>query len=229
MILIFVPFPPLHFNWVPECFALSLEKAVDIGHSLEEENANKCQFPLYYRDGQPYMHRKPTSSESMRKCFNNNMSNANTVVEPYSHERLKASRPPNQEEFVLLLTKKLEALEREQETMERVENTLKEAQKADDQPFCPKSFASHANPGLPHQANHHAFTTAILRKFSSISGDNDQDILDQHVSRVFSPLVQSPGTASPHQAAAILRPPPPLPHRTIDPMTEFGKWFSIHF
>lgn len=151
------------------------------------------------------------------------MSNVNTLVEPYSKDRLAASKPPNQEEFVLLLTKKLEALEREQETMERVENTLKEAQKADDQPSCPKSFASHANAGPPHQANHHAFTTAILRKFSSISGDNDQDILDQHVSRVFSPLVQSPGTASPHQAAAIARPPPPLPHRTIDPMTEFGK------
>lgn len=154
------------------------------------------------------------------------------LVEPMALERLNdrmnASRQLSQDEFAALLLQKLELVKKQRDQDERLQNVLKEVQEVDDQP---RPFASNTNAGssLPHQVNPQAITSAILRKLSSIDNDNDQDILDQHVSRVFSPLVQSPGTASPRQTAAMSRPPPPLPpHHTIVPI---GKLWSLlyHF
>lgn len=174
------------------------------------------------------MHRKPSSSESIRKCYMNPMSEANKLVEPITRERLNSSKPFDPEVFAKKLNAKLEVLKEERDKEERLQNVLNDAQKDDESPVCAKSFASNANAGLSlsHQANHKAITTAILRKMSTLD-DNDQDILDQHVSRVFSPLV-SPGTASPRQPAVPMRLPPPLPHRAVDPMSEFGEYF-FHF
>lgn len=143
------------------------------------------------------------------------------LVEPMSTDRFKdrlnASRQLSQDEFAALLLQKLELVKKQQDQDERLLNVLKEVQEVDDQPR-PLASNVNAGPSLPHQINPQAITSAILRKLSSIDNDNDQDILDQHVSRVFSPLVQSPGTASPRQTAAMSRPPPPLPpHQTMVP------------
>lgn len=185
-------------------------------------NKIQIQFSSCYRDGQPYMHRtKPNTSESINKAYLNTNEATNRIVQPLTRERIFSSMPIEPKTFCLLLNEKLEKVKVERDNQERLENVLHEAETADDQPMGTKSFASNVNAG-PQQVNHQAITTAILRKISAIDLDNDQDILDQHVSRVFSPLVQSPGTASPRQAAAMTR-PPPLPHRTLDSMPEFRK------
>lgn len=171
------------------------------------------------------MHRKPSASESIKKCYMNPNTEANnTLVEPIkpiTSARLDASKPMDPKEFCEKLKIKLELVKEERDKEERLQNVLNEAQKADEQPMGSKSFASSANAGftLPHQD----LTSAIWRKISPIIAiDNDQDILDRHCQRVFlSPLTQSPGTASPRQPAAIS-----APHRTIGPMTEFRKCFS---
>lgn len=147
-----------------------------------------------------------------------------TLVGPLTRDRLAASKQMQPREFYELLKMKLESLKEEQDKEERLHSVLNEAHN-DEQQMCSKSFPSNVGPSGTHQANHQAFTSAILKKIQSIDADSDQAILDQHVSRVFSPHVQSPGTASPRQAATISRPPPPLPQRTNDPKTDLGEYF----
>lgn len=168
------------------------------------------------------MHRNKTSTnDSMKRPFLND--SKKSIVEPVTRERMEASKQMDPKKFCEILKKKLEELKVKRDKEERFQNALNEVN-ADEPPMCSKTFVLNANAG---QVNHQAITSAILRKFSAIDLDNDQDILDQHVSRVFSPLVQSPGTSSPRQAAAISSRPPPLPHRSIDPMPDFGKWHAI--
>lgn len=53
------------------------------------------------------------------------------------------------------------------------------------------------------QAHHNDLAAALLKEFPQRDDDNDQDILDQHVSRVFSP--QLSGTISPRLMASRWR------------------------
>lgn len=161
----------------------------------------------------------------MKNCYMNPMSDANrTLVGPITRERLEASKQMEPEKLVAELWKRLKPVIEEQDQDKQLNRRAIEADGLIDEPqMCTKSFASTAGLSAAHQFNHQAITNVIFRKIPSIDADSDQAILDQHVSRVFSPHVQSPGTASPRQPASISRPPPPLPHRIIDPLTDYGK------
>lgn len=169
------------------------------------------------------MHRKQYSSENMRNIYLNQSNDQPAIVEPLGRSRMQASKPHDPKVFSEQLRVALEALKKKNDDQERLDLALGDC---GDQATASRSFPS-TNCG--QSLSHQAITTA-LHKIASTDVDNDQDILDQHVSRVFSPLVQSPGTASPRQAAVLARPPPPLPQRThpIPSTTDFGM-FPFHF
>lgn len=60
-------------------------------------------------------------------------------------------------------------------------------------------------PGTASSANDRAFAEAIREKFA-LDEDNDQDILDQHVSRVWK-------DQTPHRSPGTMSPCPPIPSR----------------
>lgn len=129
-----------------------------------------------------------------------NPTDLKTLLGPVSRSRMESSKPMDQTEFVNILTGKLVRVKEDQERKERLNKALKMGE------------TDSLRGGCMQQQK--AFTDAILRKMSPQIEDNDQDILDQHVSRVFSPLV-SPGTASPRQAITS-RPLPPIPQRSAE-------------
>lgn len=172
------------------------------------------------RDGQTYFHRKHPS-ESVRNNYINPLDQTTeTLVEPISRSRLKSSKPLDQKTFNELVSEKLERILEERERHDRLDRSLSEIQSQEE-------HLSRNRPNVAMSATHQkALTEAILRKISQQTEDNDQDILDQHVSRVFSPLV-SPGTSSPHQTIAA-RPLPPLPTlvESVHSNTSFGMRHS---
>lgn len=139
-------------------------------------------------DGRPHSQRRQhnrhhTSIE--RRLMNENAS-ANKepdlfAIIPRTHRHAELSKPIPKEEFVSQLMSKLEFLKQEQEKGELVHKKLLEVE---------QSEKSQSNKLL---------ADAIRQKFPVDDNDNDQDILDQHVSRVFSDLTpnRSPGTMSP--------------------------------
>lgn len=131
-----------------------------------------------------------------------------TLVEPFSRSRLRASKPMDPKTFIEVLTGKLKLVKEDQDKKEHFNRVLTEMHPIDEH---------QARPIVPtqiQQTHQKALTAAILRKISPQIEDNDQDILDQHVSRVFSPLV-SPGTSSPRQTITT-RPLPPIPPRSVE-------------
>lgn len=130
------------------------------------------------RDGRPYMHRRPVTSEMMHACMNPPLASHKTAVrplaqaskersrtpDPVSNSKLKqASTPLNAEELFLRLT----ALKNNQDEGERLHRQLSDK-----------------------------LSSAQPRVFPPID-DDDQSILDHHVSRVFSPGESTPGNESP--------------------------------
>ncbi|XP_063825171.1 axin [Ostrinia nubilalis] len=94
--------------------------------------------------------------------------------------------PPD--EFAPLLIEKLERVRRDQETKERLERRLAEGDGEE-----PSTQA------LPPQ-----LVAAAIREKLQLDDDNDQDILDQHVSRVWSE--RTPGASPPGGRRARTRP-----------------------
>lgn len=134
-----------------------------------------------------------------------------------------ASIHSNPELFYNVLKPKLEKLKQEQDKQERLESALTAFNQTDLKSSTTLSMRSNLSTSVQRetQAHQKAFTAAIFKKFPQLNEDNDQDILDQHVSRVFSPHL-SPGTISPCQMVAS-RPLPPLPHRALEPTTEISS------
>ncbi|XP_034935348.1 axin isoform X2 [Chelonus insularis] len=96
-----------------------------------------------------------------------------------SRELMKPSKP---EVFAQILFDKLESVKRDRENQEKLERHLQEGEAIAGEPeFAPKGLAD------------------ALREKLTIDDDNDQAILDQHVSRVWSDPTpsRSPGFASP--------------------------------
>ncbi|KAJ0177414.1 hypothetical protein K1T71_007423 [Dendrolimus kikuchii] len=94
-------------------------------------------------------------------------------------------------EFAPLLIEKLERVRRDQEAKERLERRLAEGD--GDEASCQ---------ALPPQ-----LVAAAIREKLQLDDDNDQDILDQHVSRVWSE--RTPGASPPGGRRARPRPPHP--------------------
>ncbi|XP_049869491.1 axin isoform X1 [Pectinophora gossypiella] len=95
-------------------------------------------------------------------------------------------------EFAPLLIEKLERVRREQESKERLERRLAEGE------------SEEATQALPP-----ALVAAAIREKLQLDDDNDQDILDQHVSRVWSE--RTPGASPPGTRRARPRPHPAHP------------------
>lgn len=120
------------------------------------------------------------------------------VVVPLT-SRIKTVRPPNQKELLSALIPKLEELQRDQKTKERLDQMMysDDASSVDGMRSyrgaagCGGVGAGYGQPGQ-------VLTDAILKKLQP-DDDNDQSILDQHVLRVWSDLTphRSPGTVSP--------------------------------
>lgn len=139
-------------------------------------------------DGRPHSQRRQHNrhhSSIERRLMNENASTNKEpdlfAIIPRTHRHAELSKPIPKEEFVSQLMSKLEMLKQEQEKGELVHKKLLEVE---------QSEKSQSNKLL---------ADAIRQKFPVDDNDNDQDILDQHVSRVFSDLTpnRSPGTMSP--------------------------------
>lgn len=145
-----------------------------------------------HRDGKPYFHRKPSAAEDYQRCYvNPPIASQRTFlvkslsqglkesVEPLPKSRIeKASITLEENKNYLLM--RLNHLKREQEDKERQEQfnlVLKDKLSSPNLKSHPKMFPD-----------------TLLK--TSIVEDETQSILDDHVSRVFSPQF-SPGTASP--------------------------------
>lgn len=111
------------------------------------------------------------------------------VVVPLT-SRLKTVRPPNQKELLSELIPKLEELQRDQKTKERLDQMM-----YSDETSSVDGSRSYRGGG---SGSGQVLADAILKKLQP-DDDNDQSILDQHVLRVWSDLTphRSPGTVSP--------------------------------
>ncbi|KAJ8933838.1 hypothetical protein NQ314_013760 [Rhamnusium bicolor] len=109
-------------------------------------------------------------------------------------------QPMDRDTFAAILIEKLEIVKREQEQQELLDRKLKESE----------SMGSMSDIQSRELAN-------AIREKLQLEDDNDQDILDQHVSRVFSDLTpaRSPGVISPrphspprnrHMQSSYMRP-----------------------
>lgn len=114
------------------------------------------------------------------------------VVVPLT-SRMKTVRPPNQKELLSELIPKLEELQRDQKTKERLDQMM-----YSDDTCSVDGARSHRGGGAGIGQPGQVLTEAILKKLQP-DDDNDQSILDQHVLRVWSDLTphRSPGTVSP--------------------------------
>lgn len=120
-------------------------------------------------------------------------------------QRLQAGheyRPPNTEELLSQLIPRLEEIRRQQQVNERLARQLNQTDPTDGSsriPPIPSKNQSHFHQGQ-------VLADALFKRLQ-LEDDNDQSILDQHVSRVWSDLTphRSPGTVSPCPAVPSRR------------------------
>ncbi|KAH8250874.1 hypothetical protein KR038_004479 [Drosophila bunnanda] len=144
-------------------------------------------------DGRPYIQRRHSSTESKairQSAMANKETNAFQVIPRTQRLHSNEHRPLKENELVALLIPKLEEVKRKRDLEER---------------------ARERNPGATlltnerSTASDRAFAEAIREKFA-LDEDNDQDILDQHVSRVWK-------DQTPHRSPGTMSPCPPIPSR----------------
>ncbi|XP_033167532.1 axin isoform X4 [Drosophila mauritiana] len=144
-------------------------------------------------DGRPYIQRRHSSTESKairQSAMANKETNTFQVIPRTQRLHSNEHRPLKEEELVSLLIPKLEEVKRKRDLEER---------------------ARERNPGAAlltnerSSASDRAFAEAIREKFA-LDEDNDQDILDQHVSRVWK-------DQTPHRSPGTMSPCPPIPSR----------------
>lgn len=131
---------------------------------------------MKHRDGKPFMHRRLTAAEDYRSCHINPATKTENVVRPL------AQGPRAQVEPISKI---------------RLETALKSL---DAKLLCEKLIRLKKEMDKPEKAD--KFSRSLSDKLSLAQPrplpveDDDQSILDKHVSRVFSPII-SPGTVSP--------------------------------
>ncbi|XP_036675331.3 axin isoform X1 [Drosophila suzukii] len=144
-------------------------------------------------DGRPYIQRRHSSTESKairQSAMANKETNTFQVIPRTQRLHSNEHRPLKEDELVALLIPKLEEVKRKRDLEER---------------------ARERNPGAAlltnerSSASDRAFAEAIREKFA-LDEDNDQDILDQHVSRVWK-------DQTPHRSPGTMSPCPPIPSR----------------
>ncbi|XP_021709960.1 axin isoform X1 [Aedes aegypti] len=100
------------------------------------------------------------------------------AIIPRTHRQFQKPLPPDQ--FVSVLTSKLKMVQQERENKELLSKKLQEIEQSD-------------------KSQSNKFFADAIRQKLQVEDDSDQDILDKHVSRVWSDLTpsRSPGTMSP--------------------------------
>nr|XP_029736142.1 axin-like isoform X1 [Aedes albopictus]XP_029736143.1 axin-like isoform X1 [Aedes albopictus]XP_029736144.1 axin-like isoform X1 [Aedes albopictus]XP_029736145.1 axin-like isoform X1 [Aedes albopictus]XP_029736146.1 axin-like isoform X1 [Aedes albopictus] len=100
------------------------------------------------------------------------------AIIPRTHRQFQKPLPPDQ--FVSVLTNKLKMVQQERENKELLSKKLQEIEQSD-------------------KSQSNKFFADAIRQKLQVEDDSDQDILDKHVSRVWSDLTpsRSPGTMSP--------------------------------
>ncbi|XP_055924019.1 axin isoform X2 [Eupeodes corollae] len=144
-------------------------------------------------DGRPYIQRRHNSSESKairQSAQANKETNTFQVIPRTQRLHSNEHRPLKTSELVALLIPKLEEVKRKQDLEDRAHR---------------ERFLDESIPSSDRLASDRAFAQAICEKFA-LDEDNDQDILDQHVSRVWK-------DQTPHRSPGTMSPCPPLPTR----------------
>lgn len=147
-------------------------------------------------DGRPCI-RRPSSSEckAMRQnALATKETNIFQVIPRTQRMDKNEHKPLKTDKLIALLIPKLEEVKRKQDLEERLERLQDES-----------SLPADRLPLATSQVNDRALAEAIREKFA-VDDDNDQDILDQHVSRVWKDL-------TPHRSPGTMSPCPPLPSR----------------
>ncbi|KAJ6635954.1 Axin, partial [Pseudolycoriella hygida] len=157
------------------------------------------------RDGRSHAQRRQNSIECKAMQHMNKNTLEDAVVPRTERVPIHAVNKLTTEQFVAELRAKLEKLHRERHNQELMQQLN----------LTDPSDNSSRLPPMPsnNQSNFHGQVVADLKRFQ-LEEDNDQSILDQHVSRVWSDLTPhiSPGTISPC-------PPVPSRRRAHDPIT----------
>ncbi|KAH8313754.1 hypothetical protein KR067_011377 [Drosophila pandora] len=178
-------------SYVPNSRVDSERASVSSGGRTDSDTMSLSSCSM---DGRPYIQRRHSSTESKairQSAMANKETNTFQVVIPRT-QRLHSNehRPLKEDELVALLIPKLEEVKRKRDLEER---------------------ARERNPGAAiltnerSSASDRAFAEAIREKFA-LDEDNDQDILDQHVSRVWK-------DQTPHRSPGTMSPCPPIPSR----------------
>ncbi|CAH1376653.1 hypothetical protein MTP99_018056 [Tenebrio molitor] len=148
----------------------------------ESDNMSTKESNIDGKSG--HSHRKSVEERQMRQfAARNKETNVNHSFIPRTQRTDVMNKPLPMEEHAALLIQKLEELKREQESQELLHRRLKEGESA----------------GVPDDKLGPRDLETAMREKLQFHDDNDQDILDEHVSRVFSDhsLAISPGLASP--------------------------------
>ncbi|XP_032592819.1 axin isoform X2 [Drosophila grimshawi] len=145
-------------------------------------------------DGRPYIDRRHSSTENKairQSAMANKETNSFQVIPRTQRLHSNEHRPLKENELLALLIPKLEEVKRKRDLEERAR------------------FERMPSASLPNNerssASDRAFAEAIREKFA-LDEDNDQDILDQHVSRVWK-------DQTPHRSPGTMSPCPPIPSR----------------
>ncbi|XP_017479397.1 PREDICTED: axin isoform X2 [Rhagoletis zephyria] len=144
-------------------------------------------------DGRPYIQRRHSSNESKairQSAMANKETNSFQVIPRTQRLHSNEHRPLKETELIALLIPKLEEVKRKQDIEDRARFDR---------------FTDDSLPTNERLASDRAFAEAIREKFA-LEEDNDQDILDQHVSRVWK-------DQTPHRSPGTVSPCPPLPTR----------------
>ncbi|XP_067615996.1 axin-like isoform X1 [Eurosta solidaginis] len=177
-------------SYVPNSRVDSERASVSSGGRTDSDTMSISSCSM---DGRPYIQRRHSSNESKairQSAMANKETNTFQVIPRTQRLHSNEHRPLKEAELLALLIPKLEEVKRIQD--------LEDIARFD-------RFIDDTMPSNEKLANDRAFAEAIREKFA-MEEDNDQDILDQHVSRVWK-------DQTPHRSPGTISPCPPLPSR----------------
>ncbi|KAM7363781.1 protein axin isoform 1-T1 [Cochliomyia hominivorax] len=177
-------------SYVPNSRVDSERASVSSGGRTDSDTMSLSSCSM---DGRPYIQRRHSSTETKairQSALANKETNSFQVIPRTQRLHSNEHRPLKENELIALLIPKLEEVKRKQDLEERARL---------------EHFPEESLPTNERIASDRAFAQAIREKFA-IDEDNDQDILDQHVSRVWN-------DQTPHRSPGTMSPCPPLPSR----------------
>lgn len=177
-------------SYVPNSRVDSERASVSSGGRTDSDTMSLSSCSM---DGRPYIQRRHSSNESKairQSAMANKETNTFQVIPRTQRLHSNEHRPLKEAELIALLIPKLEEVKRKQDIEDRARFDR---------------FTEDSMPTNERLASDRAFADAIREKFA-LEEDNDQDILDQHVSRVWK-------DQTPHRSPGTMSPCPPLPTR----------------